>query len=555
MAENEEKTDAAAEESETAANETAAADESTETVDHDQTQAEEAKENVHDKNTVTIEDSGSCKKKITVEIPEETIKALLDEQYQDLRREAAIPGFRKGRAPVRLIEKRFGTEIGLQVKVKLLADASQAAIDANKLDVLGDPDIDHEKVELPETGSMTFDFEVEVRPEFDLPKLEGVAVEKPKVELTDEEIDAEIMAMRRQAGIWTPKEDAPIEEDDQIVAGVVMEIEDVEEHEKLDNIEIVVREMAFVGPVPVEGLSDLLVGAKVGDEKKTTIEVPKTFHNEQYRGKKVDITIEVKDIKQLDPAEMNAEFLERFGVDNEDDLREKLMEYRRSRAEREARASMAEQIHRYLLDNTKVDLPEAIVADQSTRLLQRQYTNMLMQGMQREELDQQMQQIRAGSDAQAEEQLKLFFLMDKIAEALDITTSEEEINGHIAQVAAARNRRPEKVREELAKDGSLTQFILQVREQKCVEKILENAKITDAKPEKKKAAKPKKAKKKEDKPTKKEAAKPTKKAAAKPETANKKTEKKTEKKKEAREDTSRENATAKRTKKTTKKKE
>ncbi len=533
MAENEEKKDAAAEESEVAADETAVADESTETIEEDETQAAEAEENVHDKNTVTIEDSASCKKKITVEIPEETIKALLDEQYQDLRKEAAIPGFRKGRAPVRLIEKRFGSEIGLQVKVKLLADASQRAIESNKLDVLGDPDIDHEKVELPEAGSMTFDFEVEVRPEFDLPELEGVEVEKPKIEPTDEEIDKEIMAMRREAGIWTPKEDGQVEEEDQIVADVVMEIEDVEEHEKLDNVEVFVREMGFVGPVPVEGLSDLLVGAKVGDEKKTTVEVPKTFHNEQYRGKKVDITIEVKDIKQLDPVEMNEEFLERFGVDNEDDLRDKLMEYRRSRAEREARASMADQIHRYLLDNTKFDLPADIVADQSTRILQRQYTNMLMQGLPREQIEQQMQQIRASSDERAEEQLKLFFLMDKIAETLEITTTEEEINGHIAQVAAMRNRRPAKVREELAKDGSLTQFILQVREQKCIEKILESAKIKEAKPAKKKAAKPKKAKKKT-------AKKPEKKEEVKADTDKDKT--------------SRKSTSAKRTKKTTKKK-
>ncbi|MEE9366288.1 MAG: trigger factor [Dehalococcoidales bacterium] len=535
MAENEEKKDALTDDSEVVADETAAADESTETIEEDETLAEEAEENVHDKNTVTIEDSGSCKKKITVEIPEETIKESLDEQYQDLRKEAAIPGFRKGRAPVRLIEKRFGSEIGLQVKVKLLADASQSAIEANKLDVLGDPDIDHEKVELPEAGSMTFDFEVEVRPEFDLPELEGVEVEKPKVEPTDEEIDEEIMTMRRQAGIWTPKEDGQVEEEDQIVADVVMEIEDVEEHEKLDNVEVFVRETGFVGPVPVEGLSDLLVGARVGDEKKTTVEVPKTFYNEQYRGKKVDITIEVKDIKQLDPAEMNEEFLERFGVDNEDDLRDKLMEYRRSRAEREARASLADQIHRYLLDNTKFDLPEDIVADQSTRILQRQYTNMLMQGLPREQVEQQMQQLRGSSDEQAEEQLKLFFLMDKIAEALEITTTEEEINGHIAQVAAMRNRRPAKVREELAKDGSLAQFVLQVREQKCIEKILESAKIKEAKPpkEKKKAAKPKKAKKK---------------TAKKPE---KKKEAKTGKDKEK---TSRKTTTAKRTKKTTKKK-
>ena len=195
----------------------------------DQNNETEEEKNLHENNKVTIEDSGSCKKKITVEIPEETIKTSLDEQYQDLRKEAVVPGFRKGRAPLRLVEKRFGSEIGLQVKLKLLADASQAAIDANKLDILGDPDIDHEKVDLPETGPMKFDYEVEVRPDFELPELEGIAVEKPSVEVTDEQIDEEIMAMRNRAGVWAPREEGAIVENDQIVADVVMVIEDVED--------------------------------------------------------------------------------------------------------------------------------------------------------------------------------------------------------------------------------------------------------------------------------------------------------------------------------------
>ena len=489
----------------------------------------EEQKNIHADNEITIEDSGPCRKRINVEIPEKTIKASLDEQFQDIKRDAAIPGFRKGRAPLRLVEKRFGNEIGLQVKLKLLADASQAAVDANDLDLLGDPDIDHENIELPETGPLKFDFEVEVRPHFELPELEGIKVEKAKVEVTDEKIDEEIMAMRKRSGVWSPKEGGVVEKEDQIIADVVMVIDGVEEHEKLDNTEIFVRETGFVGGVPVDGLDKLLVKAKAGDEKKISVDVPKTYFNEQYRGKKIDIEITVKDIKKLDAAELTPEFLERFGVDSEDDLREKMIEMHSAQAEKEARSAMADQVYQHLLEKIDLDLPESIVADQSTQILQRQYTNLLMKGLQKEQLDEQMQELRASSEEQAEEQLKLFFVMDKVAEKLDISTTEEEINGHIAQIAAQRNRRPEKVREELAKDGSLAQFSLQVREQKCVEKILESAQIVEVKEvtKKKKAVKKavkkpvkkaEKAEKKDEKPVKKaedKVEKPVKKAVKK----------------------------------------
>jgi len=144
------------------------------------------------KNTVTIEEAGPCKKKVFVQIPEESVKNATDEQYESLRKEALVPGFRKGRAPRQLLEKRFGKETTEQVKLKLLADASDSAIKDNKLDTLREPDIDFEKIELPADGPLKFDFEIEVRPEFDLPQLEGIAVEKRKLEVTDEQIDREI---------------------------------------------------------------------------------------------------------------------------------------------------------------------------------------------------------------------------------------------------------------------------------------------------------------------------------------------------------------------------
>ena len=475
------------------------------------------------KNTVTVEDAGPCKKKVVIEIPEETIKKAVDEQYTELAREAVLPGFRKGRAPRRLLEKRFGKETNEQIKLKLMAEASEAAIKDNELDILGDPDIDFEKLELPETGPMKFDFEAEVRPEFELPALEGIPVNRPKLEVTDEQITREIDQLRRWAGVWTPREDGAAEKDDQVLADVLLKPELTEEEKtklaeeaekdegsedstvieaetKLDNTEIYVRPGGAVGAVPVEKLDELLVGAKVGEKKTTTVEVPKTYFQEDYRGRKVDIEIDIKDIKHLKPAELDDAFLQRYQVDSEEDLRDRVRDNLQEQFESRIRNEMNEQVYQNLLDNTKFDLPLDIVARQAGTILQRQYINLLQRGLSRQQVEEQMEQLRAGSEEQAEQQLKTFFIMDKVADKLKIEVTDEEINGHIAQLAVQQGQRPEKMKEQMERDGSLAQFHRDVRQNKCINQILESADITETEPEKA-AKKPKKAKKKAKKTT------------------------------------------------------
>jgi len=448
------------------------------------------------KNIVTIVQAGPCKKKVTVEIPEQTVRDTVDEQYDKLRKEAIVPGFRKGRAPRRLLEKRFGKETSEQIKLKLLLDASDVALKDKELEVLREPDIDHENIKLPETGPMKFDFEVEVRPQFELPELEGIEVNKTALEVTDAQVDREIELLRKWSGVWTPQEGGQVESGDQIIADAILKIEGVDEEEKLHNIEVFVRENGTVGQVPVEKLDELLAGAKAGETRHTSIDVAETYFREQYRGKKVDVKITVKDIKRLVPAEMNEAFFERLEIEDADELREKVFDMLHSRAEKQAREGMAEQIYRYLLENTELDLPLDFVADQSEMILQRQYSNLLMRGLKREQIEEQLVRLRAGSEEQAREQLKVFFIMDKVAKKLEIDVTDEEINGHIAQLAIQRGNRPERMREEMERDGSLPQFRLQVRQNKCVARLLESARITQAKPEKKakKTAKTKKKK-------------------------------------------------------------
>jgi trigger factor len=438
------------------------ADENEETTTSEQKEeSQEAEQPRTAKNTVVVEDVGPCKKKVTVEIPEETIKEAADEQYRELRRDTVLPGFRKGRAPRRLLEKRFGKETGEQIKLKLLAEASEAAIKDRELDILGDPDVDYEHVALPETGPLKFEFEVEIRPQFDLPPLEGIPVTRPKLEVTESQIDREVEQLQRWSGVWTPREGGTVERDDQIIAGVRQNLELTDEEKakqaaqvegktegepaptylpeaetKLDNAEIYVRPNGFVGSVPVEKLDELLVGAAVGDKKTTTVEIPKTYFREELQGRKVNVEIEIKEIKYLKPAEVNEHFLSRYEVQSIEELREKIRDNLQARLESQVRDNMSEQVYQYLLDNTKFDLPLDIVSRQAGNVLQRQYMNLLSRGLTRQQIEEQME-----------------------------------------------------------RDGSLAQFRLDVRQGKCISKLLEAANIAEAAPEEK-SGKSKKAKKK-----------------------------------------------------------
>jgi len=499
------------------------------------TTQEQAETKIEIKNIVNIADAGPCKKKISVEIPAEKITKVLDEQYDQFRRDALVPGFRKGRAPRRLLEKRFGKDVTEQVKLKLLAEASESAIKDNNLESLGEPTIEHEKIELPATGPMKFEFEIEVRPAIELPGLEGIPVEKPKLEVTKDSIDNEILELQKRLGTWKPK-DGKIAVDDQIIADVVLKPEGGET-EKITNSEIHVHPRGFVGKVVVEDLDKLLVGAKSGDVKTTTAEVPVTFFDEKYRGKKVEVEIKISDAKQLIPIELNEDFFKRIGIAGEEELRTTLRQRNEKNLERQARDAMRQEVRNYLNEKVSFDLPMDIVADQSKNILQRQYTRLLLQGLKAEDVQKQMEELKAVSQEQAQEQLRAFFVMDTVARKLGIEATEEEINGYIAQAAMYRQVRPEKLREQMSRDGSLTEAAMEIREIKCLDKILESAKISEVAPEKlaakhekaehkhehaKKPAPKKEAEKKEEKHEPKKAEKKTEKAE--PKKAEKKEE-------------------------------
>ncbi|MCS7034410.1 MAG: trigger factor [Phycisphaerae bacterium] len=427
---------------------------------------------------ITIEDSGPATKKVIVEIPRERIEQKLAEQFTELRRQAAIPGFRPGHVPQKLIEKKFSSDVKEQVRRVLISESYEQAVERNSLQVIGEPTFeDPQQLELKDGEGLKYSFEVEVQPEFELPELKGVKVNKPRVEITEENVDQAMQNLREQQGMLVPVEDRGVEPKDHIVADIHIKLGDeVVGHQH--DAQIVVRP-GRIGGIEVADLDKQLQGLKPGETRQIRVSVPETHPAEKIRGKEVTIEFALKDIKRLELAEINQEFLADLGFENEKQLRDALREQMEQRISIDIKAALREQVHKYLLDNTRIEIPSRLSDRQTQRVVNRRAVELLLRGMPEETIRANVEKLQVGAREEAARELKLFFILQKIANQFGVDVDEAELNGQIAMIAAQRGERPEKLKQQMAKDGTLANMYVQMREHKAVDKILESAEITE----------------------------------------------------------------------------
>ena len=427
---------------------------------------------------VTVEDAGPATKKVSVQIPADRIKTRLAEQFKDIRREAAIPGFRAGRAPAKLIEKKFGGEIKEQVRRDLIRESYEQAVETNKLQVLGEPTFDAgSNITLPEAGDLSYTFEVEVQPDFTLPSLTGIPVKKPRVEVKEENVDQAMQNLREQQGTLVPVEDAGVQAKDFVTADVHLKVDgNVVGHQH--DAQLVARP-ARIGGLEVPDFEQQIAGAKVGETRTIQAKGPETHANEAVRGKDVAIDVTVKDVKRLELAEITPEFLADLGFDDEQQVRDALREQMVERITYDVAQAQREQVIKYLMDHTTLDLPTKMSGKQADRVVQRRAMDLLMRGIPQDQVMTQIEALRAGAADESARELKQFFILQRIATEQDTDVDEAELNGRIAMLAAQRGERPEKVKQDMAKDGSLQNLYIQMREQKALDVILQSAAIEE----------------------------------------------------------------------------
>lgn len=427
---------------------------------------------------IKIEDAGPATKKVVVEIPKDRIEAKLAEQFKELRQQAAVPGFRPGHVPQKLLERKFSADVREQVRRVLIGESYEQAVEKNGLQVIGEPVFENpDALQLKENEGLTYSFEVEVQPEFKLPELKGVKVNRPKINITEENVDQAMQNLREQQGMLVPVEDRGVEDKDYLIADVHVKLGDeVVGHQH--DAQIVSRP-GRIGGIEVADLDTQIRGLKVGEKREIKVQVPETHPAEKIRGKEVTIELALKDIKKLELAEIDEEFLADLGFQNQQELRDALREQMEERIGSDVKAAMREQVHKYLLDNTQIELPSRLSDRQTQRVVNRRAVELMMRGMPQDAITANIEKLQVGAKEEAARELKLFFILQKIANDFGVDVDEAELNGTVAMIAAQRGLRPEKLKQQMAKDGTLQNMYVQLREQKAVDRILETAEVTD----------------------------------------------------------------------------
>src|SRR4051812_4710721 len=427
---------------------------------------------------ITIEDAGPATKRVVVDIPRERIDEKMAEQYKDLRQQAAIPGSRPGRATQRRTERRLASDVKEQVRRNLISESYEQAVEKNNLQVLGEPQFDDpNSTQLKENEGLKYSFQIEVQPEFKVPDLGGLTIKKPKIAVTDENVQQALQNLKEQQGALVPVEDRGVEDKDYVTADVKVRV-DGEEIANQPDAQIVSRPGRIAG-IDVVDLDKQLRGAKSGDTRTIKVKVAETHPTEKIRGKEVEIDVNVKDVKRLELREINAEFLEELGFKDEQELLDALREQMEERITFDVQQSMREQVNKFLLENTNVDLPTKLSDRQADRVVNRRAVDLMMRGLPREQIEANIERLRHGAKDEAIKELKLFFVLQRIATDQNVDVDEGELNGRIAMLAAQRGQRPEKMKQQMAKDGTLANLYVQMREEKAVDKLLENAKVEE----------------------------------------------------------------------------
>ena len=433
-------------------------------------------------NSVTVSDVGPSRKKITIEIPAETVASKLNDSLDTLAVEAAVPGFRKGRAPRRLLEKRFGSTIRAEAKQQMLAEAYTKAVEDNKLEVISEPSAEgFEDIEIEDGKPLTFEVEVEVLPEFALPELKGIKVGKPTIEIGDEMVDKELERLCVTEGQLEERESC--EAGDYLTGQARMELPDGTEFYNINGAVVQAptkdkEGRGMILGIMVDDFEKQLGLPKPGDEVAIKAKGPQNHEIERLRDTDLTMTFKVDRIDRIVPAEA-ATLALGFGFPGVDALKGEIKNRLQSRAAVEQQSIMRQQIAKGLVDATEMELPEKMTEQQTERNLQRRRMDLMYRGIEPQHIEEQISDLRNASHDVTTREMKLYFILHRAAEELKVQVTEADVNNRIAQMAAQRNERPEKLRQELISSNQIGSVFQQVREHKALDAILAQAEVEE----------------------------------------------------------------------------
>ena len=386
--------------------------------------------------TTTFEKLSSNKVKIGFVVEPEKFDEGLKTAYNKMVKRITIPGFRRGKAPMKVIENHYGESVFYEDALDaIFPDIYQEALKEHNVQVVDRPELDVEQI--GRGKELKFTVEVFVRPDVELGEYKHLGIVKTVDEVTDDDVNAEIERARDRASRWVEVSDRPAKLDDQVNIDYSGFLGD----EQFDGGTAQGHELILGSGSFIPGFEDQLVGAEIGSEVDVNVTFPEQYHAENLAGKPVVFKVKINGIREKEMPALDEDFVKEVSetANTVDEYRAEIREKLEKQADARAESAFESEVMEKVCENATVDIPNAMIEDQIDNMLRDMEMRMMYQGMKLDDYfkytGQTREQVREMYKAPAQERVKNQLVIEAVMKAEDIKATDEEIDAEMAKYA------------------------------------------------------------------------------------------------------------------------
>ncbi len=424
----------------------------------------------------SLEDISAIKKKLIVEIESKEVDKKLNTAYKDLGKKAKISGFRPGKVPRKILERRFGDDVVDDVSRDLINDSFPKALQEVDTMPLGTPALDKET--LKQGQDFKYSAVIEVRPQFEVTEYQGVEVEKEKYSISDEDVEARIEQIRQTNGnLNSIEQGRPIQKDDY----AALDYEVFDGDSSLDDMKAT-NSMLRVGNNEIHPqLDEGLIGLNKDDDAEINVDFEDNDSNPAIAGKSLKYKVKVIDIKEMVLPELNDEFAKNLGGDFKDleDLRSKMKEMISNQEENRIDREMKGRLINKITEKIDFETPQILIESEIDYALENFKQSLSQSGTSLEQAGIAEETLRENFRPASERRVREMLVLEEIAKKDEITVSEEDLEEGFKDMAASMGQEAEIVRQYYEARGLTDTFKDKLVEEKTLNSLVESAKILE----------------------------------------------------------------------------
>ena len=412
--------------------------------------------------------------KLVIEATAEEFEAGLNTAYNKSKSKINVPGFRKGKAPRKIIEQLYGQEVFFEDAANaIIPDAYAKACIESELDIVSQPKIS--VTQLEKGKPFVFEAEVAVRPEVELGNYKGVEVSKVDTEATDADVEEEIKKVAEQNSRTITVEDRAVKDGDMTVIDFEGFIDgEAFEGGKGENYPLTIGSHSFI-----DNFEDQIIGMNIGDEKEINVTFPEDYHAEELKGKPATFKVSVKEIKEKQLPDIDDDFAQDVSdFDTLDEYKADLKKKRAERKEAEAKKQKETEAIEKIVADSKMDIPQAMIDTQVTRMAEDFAQRLQQQGLSLEMYFKYTgltaEKILDDMKPEAVKRIQNSLVLEAVAKAENIQVSDDEFNAELSKMAEMYKMEVDKIKEFMG-ESEEKQMRDDIAIQKAVDLIVSSA--------------------------------------------------------------------------------